>query len=154
LKSGTFELYRDLLYPGGISNAVPALGVLGLIGAPALAQTGQHPGSTPDTVAGLAGAFLGAAQHYNLDSWGRERGFRGDGNHLPILMIDGFFDVESRGAFQAYQELRGDGAHLMVIGAHDGAPAGTDAGFGEIGAWFDRYLRGVANGVEHHPRAQ
>ena len=27
-------------------------------------------------------------------------------------MIDGFFDVESRGAFQAFQALRGDGAPI------------------------------------------
>ena len=46
-------------------------------------------------------------------------------------MVNGFFDVESRGAFQGYQELRDDGAHLVVIGAHDGAPAGTDAGYGD-----------------------
>ena len=38
LKSGTFELYRDLLVPGGVSNMVPGAGVLLLIGAPALAQ--------------------------------------------------------------------------------------------------------------------
>ena len=38
LKSGTHELYRDLLYPGGISNLVPGAGVLALIGAPATAQ--------------------------------------------------------------------------------------------------------------------
>src|SRR5260370_26104312 len=38
LKSGTLELYRDLLWPGGISNAIPGLGVLGLIGPPAAAQ--------------------------------------------------------------------------------------------------------------------
>jgi len=37
LKSGTFELYRDLLWPGGVSNSLPGAGVLGLIGAPAAA---------------------------------------------------------------------------------------------------------------------
>jgi putative CocE/NonD family hydrolase len=92
--------------------------------------------------------------HPTLDDWWQKRGFRGDANHLPILMIDGFFDVESRGAFQAFQELRGDGAHLLVIGAHDGAPANTDGGVGESAAWFDRYVRGVHNGVAHHPRVQ
>jgi uncharacterized protein len=38
LRSGTFELYRDLLWPGGISNTAPGLGVLGLIGAPAVEE--------------------------------------------------------------------------------------------------------------------
>jgi uncharacterized protein len=158
LKSGTFELYRDLLWPGGIHNFAVGLGVLGLISAPAVAQGGdrmrRNPASAVDTAAGLNAAGMNAFTHTTLDDWWRERSFRGDANNLPILMVDGFFDVESRGAFQAYQELRDDGAHLVVVGAHDGAPAGTDAGVGEMGAWFDRYLRGVENGVESHPRVQ
>src|SRR3954467_13469614 len=158
LKSGTFELYRDLLSPGGISNFAPGAGVLALIGAPALAQGGDRlrraPASGVDTFQGLMNAGLSDLQHPTLDSWWQARGFRGDVNHLPILMIDGFFDVESRGAFQGYQALRGDGAHLVVVGTHDGAPAGTDAGVGEMGAWLDHYVRGVDNGVETHPRVQ
>jgi putative CocE/NonD family hydrolase len=158
LKSGTFELYRDLLWPGGIQNIAVGLGVLGLIGGPATAQAParlqRNPTSSVDTVAGLDETGINASQHSTLDAWWRERGFRGDVNHLPILMIDGFFDVESRGAFQAYQALRGDGAHLLVVGAHDGAPQGTDGGTGEAGEWFDHYVRGVDNGVELHSRAQ
>src|SRR5205085_9315568 len=50
-------------------------------------------------------------------------------------------DVESRGAFAAFQALRGDGARLEVIGAHDSAPKGTDGGRGDMQAWFDHYLR-------------
>ena len=34
LGAGTHELYRDLLYPGGMPNLVPGLGVLAGIGAP------------------------------------------------------------------------------------------------------------------------
>jgi putative CocE/NonD family hydrolase len=158
LKSGTFELYRDLLYPGGVSNLLPGTGVLATIGAPALAQGGdrlaRNPASSLDTFQGLTGAGLSVLEHPTLDAWWRERGFRGDVNHLPILMIDGFYDVESRGAFQAFQELRGDGAHLTVIGAHDGAPAGTDGGTGEAAAWFDHYLRGIANGVDAPPKVK
>jgi hypothetical protein len=138
LKSGTHELYRDLIYPGGVSNLVPAAGVMGLIGAPAIAQSPARP----DMLAGLFTAGLDGLRHDTLDDWWRQRGIRGDVNHLPILMIDGFFDVESRGAFQAFQQLRGDGARLEVIGAHDGAPKGTDGGAGDTQAWFDHYLRG------------
>ena len=38
LKSGTYSLYRDLLYPGGVNNFVPGLGVLSIIGGAALAR--------------------------------------------------------------------------------------------------------------------
>ena len=61
---------------------------------------------------------------------------------------------ESRGAFQAHQALRGNGAHLLVAGAHDGAPVGTDDGDGEIKAWFDHYLDGISDSVQEQPRVQ
>ena len=159
LKSGTFELYRDLLWPGGISNAVPGLGVLALIGAPALQEGVQrlqrNPLSSLDVASGLIDAGIeGGLVHSTLDSWWRDRGFQGDANHLPILMLDSFFDVESRGAFQAYQALKGDGAHLLVVAGHDGFPAGTDGGAGETKAWFDHYLAGAENGVQSEPRVQ
>lgn len=158
LKSGTHELYRDLIYPGGISNLVPSFGVLTVIGAPALAQSldrlARNPLSGLDVLQGLVGTGLEGFMRSTLDGWWRERGFRGDVNDLPVLMVNGFFDVESRGAFQGYQELREDGAHLVVIGAHDAVPAGTDGGVGKMKAWFDRYLRDVPNGVESGPRVQ
>jgi putative CocE/NonD family hydrolase len=159
LRSGTYELYRDLLWPGGVSNAIPGLGVLGLIGEPAV-QEGPNrllraPLTSFDTAIGLTDAGLQAGQeHQTLDDWWQQRGFRGEVNHLPILMLDSFFDVESRGAFQAYQELRPDGAHLAVVGAHDGAPAGTDDGDGAMKAWFDHYLLGIDNGIDAQPRVQ
>jgi putative CocE/NonD family hydrolase len=69
-------------------------------------------------------------------------------------MLDSFFDVESRGAFQAYQALRRKGSHLLVVGGHDGAPAGTDDGDGATKAWFDRYLLGIHDGIRRQPRVQ
>src|SRR5436305_1967433 len=159
MRSGTYDLYRDLLWPGRISNAAPGAGVLGLIAAPALAaapgRAGRDPASGFDQAVGLTQAGLAAGfQHPTLDSWWYHRRFSGDANRVPILMLDSFFDVESRGAFQAYQALRGDGAHLLVVGAHDGAPAGTDDGNGATKAWFDRYLLGVHNGIERQPRVR
>jgi predicted acyl esterase len=158
LKSGTHELYRDLIWPGGIANLVPATGVMALIGAPALAQGPDRlirdPASGADVLAGLAEAGLSGLAHETLDGWWRERRFRGNANDVPFLIVNGFFDVESRGAFEGYRELRSDGAHLYVVGAHDGAPAGTDAGLGEARAWLDHHVRGIANGVTEHPRVQ
>jgi hypothetical protein len=159
LRSGTFELYRDLLWPGGVENFIPGLGVLALIGAPALEQGFAREQRAPltgfDTAIGLFDAGLqGGLAHPTLDSWWRERGFQGDANHLPTLMLDSFFDVESQGAFQAFQALRSDGSHLLVVGGHDGAPAGTDDGNGAIKAWFDHYLLGSPNGVESQPPVQ
>ena len=158
LRSGTHSLYRDLLMPGGISNLGPAAGVMLIIGAPALIQAGDRisdPASGLALLLGLLTAGLeGGFAHPTLDTWWQERQFRGNANDIPTLVIDGFFDVESRGAFEGYQELRSTGAHLLVVGAHDGAPAGTDNGVPEANAWLDHYVRGVDNGVEEHPRVE
>jgi putative CocE/NonD family hydrolase len=69
-------------------------------------------------------------------------------------MTDGFFDVESRGAFQAFQALKDDGAHLLVVGAHDGVPAGSGGSDRQRVAWYDRYLRDVDNGIDREPVVQ
>lgn len=157
-RSGTHEVYRDLLVPGGVQNLLPGAGVLALIGVPTVLQGADRvddPASSLDAFAGMFSTGVNAGlAHPSLDAWWQERGWRGDANDIPVLVIDGFFDVESRGAFQAYQALRDDGAHLLLAGAHDGSPAGTDGGAAEAVAWLDHHVRGVDNGVETHPRVQ
>ncbi len=159
LRSGTFELYRDLLWPGGVENFIPGLGVLALIGAPALEQGLNRLQRAPltgfDTAVGLIDTGInGGLAHPTLDPFWQQRAFQGDANRKPILMLDSFYDVESRGAFQAFQALRPYGAHLLVVGGHDGAPAGTDDGNGDVKAWFDHYLLGARNGIRRQPRVQ
>lgn len=161
LRSGTFELYRDLLVPGGIPNTAAGLAVLAMIGAPALAQgperLARDPLSSLAAIFGLADSGLNAGLlHPTLDSWWQQRGFRGNANRIPTLFLDGVFDVEPRGDYQGFQELRSAGipAQLQVTGAHDGAPKGTDLGAAAIQKWLDRYLRDVDNGVEDEPAVQ
>ena len=148
LGAGTHELYRDLLYPGGIPNGLPALGVFGLIGAPLLQllpnRLQRNPASIGPVLQGMAQAAVDYNLHPTLDAWWQQRGMRGDVNHVPILGITGFFDVESRGPFQAFNELKTSGMHLYVVGAHDGVPAGSGGATAATQAWFDRNLRGVA----------
>jgi putative CocE/NonD family hydrolase len=158
LKSGTYSLYRDLLYPGAINNFVPGAGVLALIGAPALAQGAARLERAPltgfDTTVGLLDTGLNDLEHPALDSFWRARQFQGDANRFPVLMVDSFYDVESPGAFEAFRALRGIGDHLLVVAGHDGSPAGTDGGVGAIQAWFDHYLLGANNGIDTQPRVQ
>ena len=75
-----------------------------LVGAATCSRRSSRPG-------------LDDLAHPTLDDWWRERGMRGNVNDIPALVIDGFFDVESRGAFEGYTALREDGAHLIVVGA-------------------------------------
>jgi putative CocE/NonD family hydrolase len=159
LRSGTFDLYRDLFWPGGVLNFIPGLGVLALIGGPALEQGLARAQRAPltgfDTAIGLLDAGIsGGLEHQTLDRWWRQRAFRGDANNWPALLLDSFFDIESRGGFQALQALRRYGAHLLVVGAHDGPPAGTDDGDRAVKAWYDHYLLGARNSIRRQPRVQ
>jgi predicted acyl esterase len=162
LKSGTFSLYRDLLYPGGINNFVPGAGVLAIIGGQALAQGPSRLQSNPisgllaglATGAALLGDGLSDLAHPTLDSFWTARQYQGDANRFPILMLDSFYDVESQGAFEAFRALRGVGDRLLVLAGHDGAPAGTDGGAAAVKAWLAHYLLAVENGTETQPRVQ
>lgn len=158
LGAGTHELYRDLLYPGGIPNGVPAAGVFGLIGGPALATVPDRLQRDPGSLLPLTTAYGQLAvdylAHATLDEWWRERGMRGDVNDVPVLVVNGFFDVESRGAFEAFQELADDGAHLYVVGAHDGVPAGSGGAGHVTRRWFEHHVAGTPNGVDEEPTVQ
>ena len=131
LGAGTHDLYRDLMYPGGVPNIGPALVVLLGIGGGSLAAGGERLGRDPAsglvTLDGMFDTGFAYLEHPTLDGWWQERRMRGNVNDFPILMVTGFFDVESRGPFQVFQELhaRQPQHHLYVVGAHDGVPAGT-----------------------------
>jgi putative CocE/NonD family hydrolase len=155
MMSGTVDLYRDLLYIGGINNTIPGLYVEGAVGGMWLAdvpgRTQQQPVTIPTSGVGYVNAPVQTQQHPTEDAYWNDRVFKGDVNHIPILADDGFYDVESRGAFQAYMNTRQDGSHLLVIGAHDGFTGGTTGAFPQYARWFDHYVRGVDNGVNREP---
>lgn len=155
LMSGTVDLYRDLLYIGGINNSAAGAYVEGAILAPWLAElpgrAQQQPASTPAGGFGFTRAPTDVAAHQTEDAFWRDRTFKGDPQRIPILVDAGFYDVESRGAFLAYRATRRYGSHLLVMGAHDGWPSNTPGPFPQYARWFDRYVRGIRNGVAHEP---
>ncbi len=151
LMSGTVDLYRDLLYIGGINNSAPGAYVEGAILAPWLGElpgrAQQQPASTPASGLGFVKAPTDVAAHQTEDGYWLDRTFKGDPQRIPVLADDGFYDVESRGAFLAYRATRRYGSHLMVLGAHDGWPSNTRGPFPQYTRWFDRYVRGIRNGI-------
>jgi putative CocE/NonD family hydrolase len=157
LMSGTVDLYRDLLYIGGVPSPVVGFAVEGLILAPwmenLITRATTEPTTIPASVSGLATAPLQVGANMTEDAFWNERTFQGDPNHIPVLADDGFYDVEERGAVHAFLDTQGDGSHLIFMGAHDGNPAGVSP-FPEYTAWFDHYLLGAANGVDTQPTVQ
>jgi uncharacterized protein len=155
LMAGTVDLYRDLLYIGGINNTVPGVYVEGAIAAPWLADVPgrmrQQAGSVPDSVRGLVDAPVDVRNNPDEDGYWLDRTFSGDRDHIPILADTGFYDVESRGPFLAYRATRPYGSHLLVIGAHDGFAGDTTGAFPQYARWFDHYVRGIDTGIDREP---
>lgn len=170
LMAGTHDLYRDLLYPGGIPAIAPAFVVGTGVGLPILLSAPdrlQDADKTPvehflDALRsglGILGILPDAfITHVTEDEYWLSRTQRPShgANTFPVLANTGFYDVESRGPFQSYQQLRDEGrqVHLRVFGAHDGFPAGTPGPFPEYRRWFDRFLLGMDNGIDREPRVQ
>jgi putative CocE/NonD family hydrolase len=152
LMAGTVDLYRDLLYIGGVQNSAPGLYVLGAIFAPWLQNLGQRmaeqPQSIPDSIQGFATASPDVQTHQTEDAFWQDRTYKGNPANIPVLADTGFYDVESRGPFLAYRATRDVGSHLLVIGAHDGSPAGSGGPFPHYTRWFDHFVRGIDNGAD------
>jgi putative CocE/NonD family hydrolase len=154
LMSGTVDLYRDLLYIGGINNTVPGLVVEATIGGPWLENqlSDPRPATFPGGARGYAQAPMDVSNHPTEDAYWNDRTFKGNTNKIPVLADVGFYDVESRGAFEAYRANRAYGSHLLVMGAHDGFANGKPTPFASYKRWFDRYVRGIHNGIDTEPR--
>ncbi|MDP9140750.1 MAG: CocE/NonD family hydrolase [Pseudomonadota bacterium] len=162
LLAGTSDLYRDLLYPGGILNLAPATVVALGVGAPFLQQTasgvfaGEPVSEALLTGLGMLGLDVGILLHTSLDDYWAERVQRPGPNRFPVLAATSFYDPEPRGPFESYKMLRAQGVqtHLRVTGAHDGFPAGTASPYPDFQRWFDRYVRGIDNGIDREARVQ
>ncbi len=155
LMAGTVDLYRDLFYIGGIPNLAAGAFVEGAIGAQWLADLPARLQQDPASALTGGPSYLSSAADVLgnplEDAYWNERTFTGDANRMPILADTSFYDVEERGPFMAYNATKQFGSHLLVMGAHDGFPAGTPGPFPQYVAWFDHYVRGVANGVDGQP---
>ncbi len=165
LMAGSEDLYRDLLYPGGIFNFLPATVVAFGVGGPLLASVpadlgqGEPLGGALQSMIGLLGLDADILAHTTDDSYWAVRSERRNPagpNRFPVLADTSFYDPEPRGPFESFKLLRSLGVtvHLMTYGAHDGFPAGTQGPFPEFQLWFDHYLLGRGNGVETHPAVQ
>lgn len=162
LMAGTADLYRDLIYPGGLLNLAPTVVVGAGVGVPQIAQAvmtllgGQLPLDKLQSGVGILGLFGEILAHSTEDAFWRHRRLRPGPNHFPVLADTSFYDVESRGPFQAFQKFDAWGrtVHLLALGAHDGFPAGTPGPFPQYERWFDHYLRGIDNDIANEPRVQ
>src|SRR5258706_1707668 len=162
LMAGSSDLYRDLLYPGGISNFVPATSVAFGVGLPILSnspaafQASQSPIDRLQSGLGIFALSADVLTHQTEDAYWIAPTLRPGPNTFPVLADTSFYDPEPRGPFEAFKLLRSRGVpvHLRTFGAHHGFPAGTAGPFPEYQRWFDRWVRGIDNGIDREPIVQ
>lgn len=155
LMAGSVDLYRDLLYKGGTAAWVAGFAVLAGIFAPWMqnlqSRLPNDPASLPSSLMGFATVVPKIALHQTEDDFWRDRTFKGDRNKIPLLIDTSFYDVEPRGPFEAFKATKANGSHLIVMGAHDGFPAGTPGPFPQYARWMDHFVRGIDNGIDRDP---
>jgi hypothetical protein len=155
LMAGTIDLYRDLLNIGGIPNLTPGVYVEASIGGPTLLDGPTRFMTEPGTIVAAALGYVASPievlTNPTEDTFWSQRRFDGDADHMPILADTSFYDVEPRGPFYAYNATKQYGSHLLVMGAHDGFPAGTPGPFPQYKNWFDHYLLGQPLSAANQP---
>ncbi len=155
LMAGTTDLYRDLLYIGGIFNGAAGAYVEAAIGLPTLedgaTRLQDDPSSVVPTALGFPVTSAKVLGNPTESMYWQERTFRGDADHIPILADTSFYDVEPDGPFAAFDATAAYGSHLIVEGAHDGFPEGTPGPFPQYRNWFAHYLLGAPLSPANRP---
>jgi hypothetical protein len=150
------DLYRDIVYPGGIYNSWITAWIAGrnfVLGAPVLEQSYSDPtcDSSQATQAGADDAQMGvvAGNPYLDQAWADEPENLLGRVHVPVLGCVDWQDstAYSRG-FDAYREL--NPATTWVNGSN-GVHADCVTSHAERVDFFDRYLKGEHNGWESTP---
>lgn len=171
------DLYRDLVYPGGVANnGFPIL----WLGAARPAQ--EYPAAEADTQNGnfsclqhilqrdqttvvLAGkpqesAYVQGELGYEDNSWWHDHAIRSVIGNIDVpLQITGDTQDEqtlSRGPAIMWQQARVQAKQLLLTnGDHNSFwQSGDHDLLSARHAWLDHYVRGIDNGIEQQPRVR
>jgi putative CocE/NonD family hydrolase len=153
------DLYRDLVYPGGIHNAWIAAWIAGRNFVPGLGfDAFQRSTSDPECAAAQAEQAVPDESHdadtalhpYLDDAWARQPERYMDRVHIPVLGCVNWQDVTvySR-AFNAFREQL-DPRTTWLVGAN-GTHTDCPSSRARLVRFFDRYLKQKRDGWEATP---
>jgi uncharacterized protein len=153
----TESLYWGMLYPGGIFNVAFASRWAKML-QPMIAELGQRAriqwGDTDcnKNVAERSKSklFEEIIQHPHYDKWWKSKSLATyvQSVSVPTLIVHAWEDHETQFGDDLYSGLRGRKALLLMPGGHF-----TPADINQIQSirWFDRWVKGVHNGIEREP---
>lgn len=162
LVAGTSSMYRDIGYPGGVAAVGVGALLLGLVAQPWATDLQDHlqrdPAAIADAAAGFARVPFDELAHPTEDAFWKVRDFHNPittEGRVPLLAVTSFYDIQPRGAFEAYRATRRLGSHIYVVGAHDGFVRGVpDPWKHKLKPWLDHFLLGKKNGIRKTPSFQ
>ncbi|MCW2991554.1 MAG: hydrolase, CocE/NonD family [Solirubrobacterales bacterium] len=162
------DAYRDVTFHGGSIDAgfIPLwLGLTtGLSGLPPSTTPADPQGSLPTWLDHLRNGYDFAGQKVvNTATAGddaydgpfyrlRSPGARAAQIRVPVVITGGWWDIFQRGEPLLYEQLVNAPVKKLFMSPHyhtSAGPAGEDPGLKR--KWFDRWLKGVDNGVEDTP---
>lgn len=156
-KSSYADQYRDIIYPGGIPNTTTFVSAWAplLLGQDTLAMAGSDRTSVlASRAADTAQLMAAQRQHPSYDAYWRDRCIVCSRATVPILNYGNARDLWPRSAFEIFRWSRPAGGRLIFNpGGHGSAdPSGfspyASYGAGQSRLWFDRWLKGIRNGVD------
>lgn len=167
LKGAFSDFYRDEAHPGGTTNSntfVNAWNAL-FYAEPATLGDKTPWAQVPQREADITRAAADMAARTTYDEWWRRRTPTAMGApSVPVLYYGSHRDLWPRAAPELLRWLRPAGGRVsLVYGGHGPIdPTGFnpamqtaqeggwgESALGETRAWFDRFLGGVQNGVDH-----
>lgn len=172
------DLYRDLVYPGGVANS--GFPILWLAAA---RPAQEHPATlsamqrgdyecfertvtrnpVPPTIAGgspAESAYVQGELGYEDNQWWRSvsPGDFVERIDVPVQIAGGAQDEQtlSRGPAEMFRELDVEEKQLILTnGDHTSFAFGQDRTIQDARkAWLDRYVRGIHNGIDKQPRVR
>ena len=171
------DAYRDIVFTGGQINAgfIPLwVGLVNGLGALPLAALQENPLGGVDvlldhvtqsllsfSVGTVGEALLGTDKVYDGPFWRARSPLEvADRVQVPTFLVGGLNDLFQRGTPLLYEALKGHTEAKLLIGPWThlegsfggGLPADGVPSLDAIALqWFDRYLKGMANGAERQP---
>ena len=162
------DAYRDVTFHGGAIDAgfIPLwLGLTQSLSSVPPSTTATDPaGALPVWLDHLrngydfpaqtvASATTGGDQAYDGPFYRlRSPGTRAASIRIPVVITGGWWDIFQRGEPMLYEQLKNAPVKKLFMSPHyhtTSGPAAEDAGLKN--KWFDRWLKGVDNGVENTP---
>jgi putative CocE/NonD family hydrolase len=161
---GSLDIYHDWVYPGGCRNMLGATGVWGsfMVAMQLLPPMFQDPKGRwhevwRTRIEGGEPYMLPWPEHPDRDDYWQERLIDAADIQVPMFLIGGWRDLFPQAMVDAYLQTSGPRKLLMGPWLHTHPEESPFAAIDHLALmvrWWDRWLKGIENGIDTEPEVQ